>query len=48
MFANGTTAVGLIKDNKKSAYREMVEQIADMCINNNLSFNVDKRKRNDC
>lgn len=43
-FADDTTVVGLIRDDKDLAYREEVEQLAGWCRDNSLILNVDKTK----
>ena len=43
-FANGTTVVGLITNNDKTAYMEEVRDLAVWCQDNNLSLNVIKTK----
>jgi hypothetical protein len=43
-FADNTMAVGLITDNKKSAYREEVSELALWCHDNSLFLIVSKTK----
>ncbi|KAF7711379.1 gastrula zinc finger protein XlCGF28.1-like [Silurus meridionalis] len=43
-FADGTTMVGFISKNDKSAYREEVQRLTACCGANSLSLNVDKTK----
>ena len=43
-FADNTTAVGLITDTDKTAYREEVRDLAGWSQNNNLSLNATKTK----
>ena len=41
-FADDTTVVGLITNNNKTAYREVVRSIGVGCQENNLSLNINK------
>jgi hypothetical protein len=43
-FADDTTVIGLITDHNEITYREEVRDLAEMCQDNNLSFNVIKTK----
>ena len=43
-FADNATVVGLITDNDKTVYREVVRALAVWCQDNNLSLNVSKTK----
>ncbi len=43
-FADDTTVVGLISNNDEMHYREEVAQLAERCVANNLSLNVEKTK----
>ena len=44
-FADNTTAVGLITNNDKTAYREEVRALGVWCQENNLSLNINKTNR---
>jgi predicted NACHT family NTPase len=44
-FADNTTVVDLITENKEIAYREEVRDLAVWCQDNNLSLNVIKTKK---
>ncbi|MCJ8732086.1 hypothetical protein PDJAM_G00206930 [Pangasius djambal] len=43
-FADDTTVIGLISDNKESDYRAEVEHLAAWCADNNLLLNTSKTK----
>ncbi len=43
-FADDTTMVGLISGGDESAYRDEVEQLSMLCIENNLALNITKTK----
>ena len=43
-YADGTTAVGLIRENNELAYREELKHLVDWCDTNNLILNVNKTK----
>jgi hypothetical protein len=43
-FADDTTAVGLITNNDKTAYRAKVSALVEWCQENNLSLNVNRSK----
>ncbi|KAK3518337.1 hypothetical protein QTP86_003647 [Hemibagrus guttatus] len=43
-FANDTTVVGLISQNRESAFREEVQRLTAWCKANILSLNVEKKK----
>ncbi len=44
-FADDTSVVGLISNNDETHYREEVAQLAEWCGANNLSLNVEKKRR---